>query len=335
MDRRRRQAIKLVGSTGLVAIAGCSSSDTEDSGATPDATETDTERDSAPDSESGTSPQASPAPSTEYQEWLVAPDAFGGQEHYFFNAVDYEQLSSVRAELSQDVFSQLQSNVRGESFAEFGIGLDDISTLIALPQMSGSGSRWNVILGSFSRATVDEAFTDSISGSDSSVSTESSGEYTLYYGSELDGTVALADGVILSGSSAEMDSTVNVKSLINTKAGETDRYVTQNEDMATITNELGGGTFLGGTTSERVTETNIESGLFEGQVGYGYADTVRGKAMETSEIFLFDEPASVDMETVEAYRNIDLFEDFTRLSASQDGRVVLVTGEVATADIYG
>jgi hypothetical protein len=167
------------------------------------------------------------------------------------------------------------------------------------------------------------------------VSTETSGEYTLYNGGELDGTVALADGVILSGSNPEMDSTANVESVIDAKAGEADRYATQNGDMATITNELGSGTFLGGTTSQRVTETNLESGLFEGQVGYGYADTIRGEEMETREVFLFDDPASVDMETVEAYRDIDLFEDFTRLSASQNGRVVLVTGAVATADIYG
>lgn len=332
MDRRRRQAIKLVGSTGLVAIAGCSSSNTDDPGTTPETTETG--RDPTPDSESDTSTQNT-SPSTEYQEWLVAPDAFGGREHYFFNTVDYEQLTSVQNELSQNVFSQLQSNVRVEDFGEFGIGLDDISTLINLLPMAGTGGRWNVILGSFSKAAVEATFTDSITDSGSSVSTETSGAYTLYNGGELDGTVALADGVVLSGSNPEMDPTANVQSVIDAKAGEVDRYATQNGDMATITNELGSGTFLGGTTSQRVTETNLESGLFEGQVGYGYADTVRGEVMETMEVFLFDDPASVDMETVESYRDIDLFEDFTRFSASQTDRVVLVTGAVATADIYG
>ncbi|RXK49262.1 hypothetical protein [Halorientalis pallida] len=342
MDRRRRRAIKLVGSSGLVAIAGCSGSDTDDRGATTGTTDTDDGRDSTADADSA-SPQADATASTEYQEWLVSPNAFAGRDHYSFSTVDYERLRSVRTEMDPDVFGQLRSNVSSDEFAQFGIGLADSSTLINLRPMSGSGGQWNVILGSFSRGDVEEEFTDSITVSDSEgangdrsgVSTERRGAYTLYYGGELDGTVALADGVVLSGSSAEMDSTANVESLIDAKAGETDRYTTQGEDMATITGVLGSGTFLGGSTSERVTETALESGLFEGQVGYGYADTVRGETMETREVFLFDEPASVDMESVDAYRDIELFDDFSRISASQNGRVVLVTGEVATADIYG
>jgi hypothetical protein len=212
--------------------------------------------------------------------------------------------------------------------------------------MSGLGGGWNIILGGFSKEAVSDVFTDSLTGSDtgdpdesgtgtSSVSTTEKGEYTLYFGGELDGTVGLAEGVILSGTNPEMDSTASVESLIDAKAGETDRYAAQNRDMAAIMDRLGNATYIGGTTSDRATETNIESGLFEGQVGYGYADTVRGELMETKEVFVFENQADVAMAEVEAYTDIALYDEFSRLSASQDGRVVLVTREGDTADIYG
>jgi hypothetical protein len=273
---------------------------------------------------------------------------FPNKDHYFFRSIDYEQVRSVRSELDDDVFSTFQAAVEMEDYAEFDLDVQDVSEVIKLLPMIESGTGgWNVILGEFSKNNVEDAFTDSLDVSDpdettsaggdsDSVSAEQRQAYTLYFGGELSGTVALSDGVILIGTNQEMDSTANVRSLIDAKTGETARYSTQNENMEIVGNELGDATFVGGVTYDEITETDIQSGLFEGQVGYGYADTLRGAILETKEVFVFDERASVDMGVIEEkYTEIDMYRGFSSISASRDGRAVLVTGEVAATDLYG
>lgn len=349
MDQRRRQILRLIGASGLAAIAGCSDSDTEDpNSATPGTSGVESATDTNPSGNS-TSDTATPTSgSTSYQEWLVAPSVFPNRDHYFFRSIDYEQVRSVRSELDDDVFSTFQAAVEMEDYAEFDLDVQDVSEVIKLLPMIESGTGgWNVILGEFSKNNVEDAFTDSLDVSDldettsagghsDSVSAEQRQAYTLYFGGELSRTVALSDGVILIGTNQEMDSTANVRSLIDAKTGETARYSTQNENMEIVGNELGDATFVGGVTYDEITETDIQSGLFEGQVGYGYADTLRGDILETKEVFVFDERASVDMGVIdEKYTEIDMYRGFSSISASRDGRAVLVTGEVAAADLYG
>jgi hypothetical protein len=349
MDQRRRQILRLIGASGLAAIAGCSGSDTEDpNSATPGTSGAESATDTDP-SGGSTSEAATPTSgSTSYQEWLVAPSVFPNKDHYFFRSIDYEQVRSVRSELDDDVFSTFQAAVEMEDYAEFDLDVQDVSEVIKLLPMIESGTGgWNVILGEFSKNNVEDAFTDSLDVSDpdettsaggdsDSVSAEQRQAYTLYFGGELSGTVALSDGVILIGTNQEMDSTANVRSLIDAKTGETARYSTQNENMEIVGNELGDATFVGGVTYDEITETDIQSGLFEGQVGYGYADTLRGAILETKEVFVFDERASVDMGVIEEkYTEIDMYRGFSSISASRDGRAVLVTGEVAATDLYG
>jgi hypothetical protein len=257
-----------------------------------------------------------------YPEWLAAPDEITDDEHYTFTYENIGEIRDAEPEFNDTVSDNYADR---DAFDEFDIDPDDVDEVVTLRPISDFLTP-TVISGSFGKEDV----TDTIDDADREFSEdEAVGEYTLY-SAEGDAAVAVKEGTVIFGEVSADD----VEAVIDSKNGEADRYVDVNEDMDALVDEIGGGTFAFGSTMDTVEETDAEGAQFEGQVAFGYSDTVDGESTDTEIAVLFDTADDVDMEAIEDYTEGDVFDNYDDLSSSRDGRIVTITGTVDTVDLY-
>lgn len=270
--------------------------------------------------EPATDTEDSDAPS--YQSWLPSPAALPSLDHYDFIWMDYAQVRANESQFGTDVYTAFDGE---DSLDALDISRDDIDELLFSDSITDFGSAPVVIHGTFE--------VDDIADRITSFDYERNGEYDGYtlYTNETN-AAALTENTLLFGSGE--NPTVRLTAIADANQGEQDLYGETNDDMAALQERLGDATLVTGETREQVTETDVDAGEFEGQVGYGGQLTVDGETTSDTEILLFDTTDAVDMDAVSEYSQGDRFEDYRDVTPRQDGRAVIITGTIDTADLF-
>lgn len=273
-----------------------------------------------------------------YPEWLAAPGEITDDEHYAFF---YEDIEGIRDAESAFNASVVDDFTNWGVFDQYGLAPDDVEEVVRLAPVGSPSQQYGFTPGVISGSFATEDVADTLETADWQ-ETDSSGEYTLYRSPEEEQFAAVTEGIVIHDAFvpgiASNDPTADLEALIDTKNGEADRYVDVNEDMNVLVDELGTGTFVFGSTNDPIEETDVTFGRFEGLVAEGYTDTVDGDSTDTELVYVFDTADDVDMGAIEDwYAGNDTsaaFDDSGDLSSSRDGRIVTITGTVATADLY-
>jgi len=300
-----------VGTAVLGSFAGCAQL-TQSTGGGDDSNSTATE----------TEPEAD-EPSAPYRAWLPEPDAFD-EDHYFFRYLDYEQLRANESNFDPDVYDRYTEDEELFSRSEFSAA--DVTGAVSLEPVN-DGDTPAVATGNFSATAVEDSLTDRGFEEDRDI-----GEFTVYRDPSR-GEFGVKDGtIVLTG---DPDS-AHLRTLIQTKNGEVSRYTEASDDMATLVERFGPETFVGGTTSDPITEEAADPGnvQFAGQVGYSFGDAVNGDTTATEIAVLFETADDVDMDAISEFAGSDYFTDYSDLSSTQAGRTAILTGTVPTDDLY-
>jgi hypothetical protein len=347
MELSRRELLRVSGgiSTGVVAgLSGCTS-DTDSTAGTstdpPNTSETPSTTSDASsttsEASSTTSDASSSASNPLFDQWLLPPDQTGGNPHYGFLYQNYETIRENEAEFDDNTFEIFEEPL----FDDYDLDMGDITATL---QMDPLGSSPAVVTGSFDKEDVIETIENSTfrgtqsttRGTQTAVNkyeqADDIGDYTVYTavsGQPLK-TIAVKSGTLFS---APVEESVFETALQETN-GEVNDYADSNDDMDTLLDELDSGTFIYGTTTEEIEETDTQSGVFEGQVASGYTDTVDGETTSSKFARIFADEADINMDEVDSFTDTALFDDFENISVTQDGRKVMITGDISTDDLY-
>jgi hypothetical protein len=255
-----------------------------------------------------------------YQQWLPAPDAFES-DHYYFEAVDYDGLQANESHFADSVYSDYAEQ---DLFRELEIPVGDIEAAIFVGLVA-DGSAPAVVRGDFSRADVTSKLTEFGYEEQSAV-----GEYAVYVG---ESAVGVRDGRLVFSDAPERRP---VDAILDAKSGDAPRYGESSGNMRTLLDRLGTGTFVYGATRDAVPPADASpvDGAFAGNVGFAYQDTVDRATTRTEISLLFESAGDVDMDAISTYTNGDLFAEYSSVSSSQDGRVVSITGTTPTGALY-
>lgn len=314
-DYSRRNVLRAgttaAGTVVLGSLAGCEGVEQfagDDDADTPEATET----------EDGDDEPAGP-----YREWLPGPDAFEDTDHYFFRYVDYEQLRANESNFDPEVYDQYTQDVA--IFSDFDITPEDVEWVVFVPPILSDTPA--VVSGSFSADDIADSLTDDGYEEDGEI-----GEYTVYNNPSR-ARFGVTDGTfVLTGDNDSDD----VRTLIETNNGEVSRYQDESDDMATLLDRLGTGTFVGGTTNDAYTEDETDPAAFQfaGQVGFAFTDMVSGETTSTELFMLFETAEDVDMDAVSESTESDTLANYNDVSSTQEGRIAIITGTVPTEELY-
>jgi hypothetical protein len=252
-----------------------------------------------------------------YKQWLPAPDALGDSDHYYFSYTNYKQIRNNEDNFDEDVYEDYENEAETDLL---GVDIEDIDETISL----GFGSA-AVIVGSFDKEDV----TDELEDNDFEDEDEQ-GNYTIYEAENGNGAVAVKGGTVVYGDDSDA-----VETILDTKNGDEDRYVGENDEFKELVNKIGSGTEVSGRTQEEVDETDEDYGEFEGAVASGRTDTVSGETTKVKHVTLFDDADDIPQDEYEDYiDDSDYWDELDNVSVSKNGRAMVVTGQLDTDDYH-
>lgn len=151
-----------------------------------------------------------------------------------------------------------------------------------------------------------------------------------------DRLAAVREGELVTTRSPDRDRAL--RALIEARTGNGDRYVATDDGFQSLVEAVGTGARLDLQTFPRTAEDRPRQGVFAGAVGAGGATELGETDSTVREAVLFARDAAVDTEAVRQwYRNSqgegETFENVTDVSVSRQGRAVVVSGSIPTADL--
>lgn len=289
----------LAGVASVAAIAGCTGPEA--------ATPTETAQ--------STTSQAS-EPAAAFESWLP-DDSSGLQNDYAFAYYDYASITASQSQFDPGVYDAYTDI---QLFERLGLDPGEVNSALAIPTILQSPPP-AVLDVAVSESTVVEWLTENGFEADGTI-----GEYSLYRNDDW-AAVGIEGSTLVHNRGPD-----GVEVFIDADNGAVDRYTAADSGLRAAFDRLDTGTFVFGSPIGDVTpdEADPEDGLFEGQVAISSTHTVDGATTRTTTALAFEDSDAVDTAPLEEYTDGDIFEAYTTVSTSRDGRVAVVTGELPT-----
>lgn len=277
-------------------------------------------------------------PAFSLESWLAEPGAISGEDHYPVEYFSFEALRDARNSLEEGAYSQMVDRTNGKGQAPWplpsvtGQSIDTFSEYVTVDY---NGQQ--VLYGDFSAEAIGDGLVEN-------VGFERKGEHREFdlFLNEVPNqpaniAIGISDFVLLwveTGSPVE-----GLRALVDTRTEETPLYGDANDDLGTVLEHVGDGDRVLAETSGEIPETNLDTPVFAGQVGYGYALDLDGDPVDETYAIVFADEESVDVDAVENWvvQNREegaRFAPHSSVSTIRDGRSVLVTGSRETADPF-
>lgn len=281
--------------------------------------------------------QADP-PSFSLDSWLAAPGEVSGGEHHSVEHFSFEALLDAENSLADGAYSELVDRTNGDGSAPFPLPSAAGSPIDTFGEyVSVANNSQQVLYGDHPADAIGDGLVEN-------VGFERAGEHREFElflreppSQSANVAIGVSEFVLLW---VETESAVEgLRTLADTQTDETPLYADENDDLGTVLDHVGNGDRVLAETSGEIPETNLDTPVFEGEVGYGYALTLDGDPIDETYAIVFADEASVDVGAVEEWvaQNDDedgRFAPHDSVSTEQDGRSVLVSGSRETADPF-
>lgn len=277
-------------------------------------------------------------PSFSLDSWLAAPGEVSGGEHHSVEHFSFEALLDAENSLADGAYAELVDRTNGKGSAPFplpsaaGNPIDTFGEYVSVDNNSQQ-----VLYGDHPADAIGDGLVDDLGF-------ETAGEHREFDlflkevpSQSANVAIGVSEFVLLW---VETESPVEgLRTLADTRTDETPRYVDENDDLGTVLDHVGEGDRVLAETSGEIPETTLDTPVFEGQVGYGYALDLEGDPVDETYAIVFADEASVDVGAVEEWVAQNESEDgrfapHDSVSTVQDGRSVLVSGSRETADPF-
>ncbi|WP_299270030.1 hypothetical protein [Halorientalis sp.] len=250
-----------------------------------------------------------------YNDALFAPgDVSGTDEGYLFTYSDYNLLRENEDSLENGT-ATYEDDVGSFPFADMGVDFDSTDASLEILAVGGHAT------GSFDGGDAGSSLSDSGFSEDGGYD-----DYTLY--SDEERTVGVTDGAVVYATAQEAegyDRRSAIETIVDTKSGDGNRYVDSSDDYSTLDEHVYDDAVIAiGGTGEFI---RFFAGSIENVVGWAISGRIEGGDQEIMSAHLFRSESDVNVDEVEQWaRDSDFSVDATDRSASQDGRVVTVSG---------
>lgn len=131
--------------------------------------------------------------------------------------------------------------------------------------------------------------------------------------------------------------------VLKAQAGRAPRYTDTNPDLARLYELVGDGTHISLRPRKKAASTEIEprgnsEARFKHEVGDAYSFKIDGETTRWRWVELFDTAEHVDLDLIREWTEHrepgQTFHEYEDVAVSQEGRAAIVTGTIATEDIY-
>ena len=260
-----------------------------------------------------------------YMDWLYEPGTFGDNDHYSFQVAHPGDVVEYEDELSSEAVETFEELVE-DRYEILDLDIDDVNQII----MTGSS---HVFTGSFDVEDIDDELSDEDYDDD-----EYEG-YDVYVSPEERQAFGIKSDVVVQASEARSDDAEDVlEESIDTKLGETDRYVDESEAFRELVDQLQTGVYMSGGTHEEYDETAVESGQLENEVASGLSVRITGEDSKLQSVHVFEEADDIVIDDVEdvadEIENWAYFEDVDDIEISKAGRAAIISGTLETDEIF-
>lgn len=258
-----------------------------------------------------------------YTRWLPEPGIIGDTDQYGFNATNYSSLEEHADEFSDDV----DLDAIEDSWV-VGAGWEEVTMFLRFNGM-------RLIEAGFERADAVTAYEDEgFSGED-----EYEG-FQIMLGPGGEASVGVGDDVVVTGGfragpvGAPQDA---VETVIDTNNGDETRYVDESEAFGELTDRLGTGNVVAGSTTAPMSagQSDPTSGRFENQVARGRRITVDGGTTDGRWVVVFAGESDVDVDSVnqwvEASQN--QFGSWNDITVDANGRSAVIEATADTSSV--
>jgi hypothetical protein len=268
-----------------------------------------------------------------YKSWLYAPGTVGESDHYSFTVTDHQDIRDNEDELG-DFYDLFEGQEDRFPLSTMDVDYDEMNRSLSVGDGTGT-----VVTGSFSGSDAVSELEDNDEFEDD----EHEG-YTVFVAGGGENATSAPRAIGINGSTAVAargsaftdgpEPQDVVETLIDTDAGNEERYGEDNEDMNVVLNRVGSGSIVEGSTQEETEETNAEQGQFEGEVASGRRIRINGETTTNRQVLVFASSDDVNTNDIETWTETDTFDDVDNISISQSGRRITITGEIDT-DEFG
>lgn len=262
-----------------------------------------------------------------YTDWLPAPGEFVDGGHYAVSATDVGSLSTHEDSLDDEPASLERR------WDPLGFDWADASMVISV------GSLSDVVVAEFSRADAASTLEDELFEPE----TDHRG-YTIYVRPNGSRAIGVSDGTLVVSERSSGDNYSNgpvdrVQTVIDASEGEVQRYTEANDDMQTLVEELGSGTYYSGRTYATPDEPVVEYGYFENSVARGTAISIDGETSAVRTVVVYESAADADTDDLGDWVDASdgssadegtRFADVEDISYEGNGRVGVITGTIDT-----
>lgn len=264
-----------------------------------------------------------------FTSWLPAPGEIRDLDHYRFRTFQPKQMANFEGFANSDDYDTI-ANAYGRQFSsQMGIGFDEIN------QLTSTGTGEIAVTDVSREDIVDEL-------EDNNYNDESEHEgYVVYLSPNGANAVGVTDGTVIFGREypSVPDAVEVVEGIIDTNAGNEDRYEDESDDCRTLLNQLGSGHWVSGQTQEEGSATEPASGRFRDLVARGITVSFDDEKSEYRNVLVFEDADDIDTNDVEDYVDANeqsgrKFDNANDVSTNTDGRSVIVTATLDTDDTF-
>jgi len=258
-----------------------------------------------------------------YLVWLPAPEPFQGDEQYTVNYHDLAGFRDHRESMAKDPFNEAMQFIE-----------DPESTLEveppAIEEVIQVGTRGTeVVLGEFDTGTITSGLSER-----RFENRDTYGGYDLYLRQGQDETAVAvgSEATLICRPSAGNDPLAVARMLVDTVAGDMERYVEVNDDFWLAMESLQDVTRAGGQVTDPPDDPDPATGNFAGNTAFAFGFTVGESTTSTRFNLVFENASQADVDDVRTWTEEGLpgLEQYEDYSVDRTGRLVSITGTIAT-----
>jgi hypothetical protein len=265
-------------------------------------------------------------PAAAFGDWLYEPGTVADTDHYLALRYTPGAIAERASSFDGTVYDVLKAfGSRSRDIVGFGFAQTDAQLVF------GKNS---VLTADFESSDVEATLRDDDFAADGTY-----GEFDVFLGPNEDVAVGIGDSnVVVARDSGIFGGGVEaeriLRAIVDTEAGDAQRYVDDDTDFGTLVDELGDGAVQSARSHEETDSTDTDDGEFAGEVARGIGSSFVEDGIETTFALVFDEASDVDTNDIDDWVSANdgdgTFANFESVDVSTSGRTALVTGTEPT-----
>lgn len=263
--------------------------------------------------------------SLSYDSWLVSPQILEA-DNYLFNVFDVAEFVDNEDEFDRDFHNEFATSIE-DSYSEFRFRFSDFDTLV-------TGRNFDVITADYDEDDV----IDELRANDYTRGDEYEG-YNIQVSTDESQAWAVGGDEIVGGQAGREAASSMAKYVVDTEAGDEDRYQDYDQDMEALVDAISSGTFVTGRSHDRHRETDVESGRFANREAIGSSFDMSGDTTDVELYMVFRSEGDLIARDIEdwAMENLERpggdIRPFDETEVSEDGRVATIETSISTIDL--